>query len=160
MVESLATELVAPMTGTPTRYYGLDGVRATAMLLGVFYHLPISFMNGGFGMGFGGRFGESPKAPIDEWLHSFRMPLFFLISGFFANMMLGKYGLQRYLTRRWWRIGHPGHCAVRICRIPDRHRTCADHARPRLRGRSFWRNGAREKVTVHGTRMGHSALLA
>lgn len=95
------------LSGTPTRYYGLDGVRATAMLLGVFYHLPISFMNGGFGMGFGGMFGESPKAPIDEWLHSFRMPLFFLISGFFANMMLGKYGLQRYLTRRWWRIGAP-----------------------------------------------------
>jgi len=60
----------------------LDWVRVTAMLLGVFYHLPIAFMAGGFGMGFGA--GVSPKTPIDNWLHSFRMPLFFLISGFLA----------------------------------------------------------------------------
>jgi peptidoglycan/LPS O-acetylase OafA/YrhL len=96
-------KMAAPVA--PPRFYGLDGVRATAMLLGVFYHLPISFMAGGFGMGFD--FGGSPKSSIDNWLHSFRMPLFFLISGFFANMMLGKYGLKRYLARRWWRIGAP-----------------------------------------------------
>lgn len=89
----------------PTRFYALDSVRATAMLLGVFYHLPIAFMGMGFGMGFG--FGTSPKTSIDNWLHSFRMPLFFLISGFFANMMLGKYGVKRYMVRRWWRIGAP-----------------------------------------------------
>ncbi len=56
-------------------------------------------------MGFG--FGASPKTSVDNRLHSFRMPLFFLISGFFANMMLGKYGTKRYLARRWWRIGAP-----------------------------------------------------
>ncbi len=94
----------------PTRFYGLDGVRATAMLLGVFYHLPISIMAGGFGMGFD--FSGSPKSSIDNWLHSFRMPLFFLISGFFANMMLGKYGLKRYMVRRWWRIGAPLFIAI------------------------------------------------
>jgi len=89
------------------RFDGLDGVRATAMLLGVFYHLPISMYQGG-GFGFGG-FGaaSSPKQSIDDWLHSFRMPLFFLISGFFANMMLRKYGWKQYLFRRWWRIAAP-----------------------------------------------------
>ncbi len=92
-------------SSAPTRYFALDSVRATAMLLGVFYHLPIAFMGMGFGMGFG--FGASPKTSIDNWLHSFRMPLFFLISGFFANMMLGKYGARHYLLRRWWRIGAP-----------------------------------------------------
>jgi hypothetical protein len=70
------------------------------MLLGVFYHW--QFVGGGFAMGAG-----SPKGSVDHWLHSFRMALFFLISGFFANMMLGKYGLGRYLARRWWRIGAP-----------------------------------------------------
>jgi fucose 4-O-acetylase-like acetyltransferase len=59
-------------------------------------------MNGSF---FGGQ--PSPKAAIDLWLHSFRMPMFFLISGFFASMMLGKYGVRKYLVRRWWRIGIP-----------------------------------------------------
>ena len=83
------------------------------MFLGVFYHL--QFMStAGFGVmgmaGFGG-FGAAapfdPKASVDAWLHSFRMPLFFMISGFFAGMMLLKYALGKYLTRRWWRIGAP-----------------------------------------------------
>jgi surface polysaccharide O-acyltransferase-like enzyme len=91
---------------TPSiRFHALDWARVVAMFLGVFYHLPIAFMAGGFGMDFS--FGGSPKTPIDNWLHSFRMPLFFLISGFFAQMMLGKYGAARYLARRWWRIGAP-----------------------------------------------------
>lgn len=81
------------------RFHGLDAARAAAMLLGVFYHLPITFMAGGFGG------PVSPKSSIDLWLHSFRMPLFFLISGFFACMMLKKYGLAGYYARRGWRIG-------------------------------------------------------
>jgi hypothetical protein len=97
---------VAPSPDAPIRYHALDWVRVTAMLLGVFYHLPIAFMGGGFG------FLMNPKMPIDNWLHSFRMPLFFLISGFFAKMMLEKYGLKRYLTRRWWRIGAPLFIAI------------------------------------------------
>lgn len=84
------------------RFHGLDCARAAAMLFGVFYHLPIAFMGGN---SFGGP--PSPKMAVDNWLHSFRMPLFFLISGFFASMMLAKYGLVRYLRRRWWRIGAP-----------------------------------------------------
>ena len=80
------------------------------MFLGIFYHL--QFMNaGGFGFsgmpGFGGPPPFNPKGAIDGWLHSFRMPLFFLISGFFANMVLAKYGLWKYFARRWWRIGAP-----------------------------------------------------
>jgi fucose 4-O-acetylase-like acetyltransferase len=42
-----------------------------------------------------------------DWLHSFRMPLFFLIAGFFCRMMYWKYGTFRYVTRRWLRLGLP-----------------------------------------------------
>ena len=91
------------MSETPLRaterFNGLDAARAAAMLLGVFYHLPIAFMGGFMGA------PPSPKSAIDGWLHSFRMPLFFLISGFFARMMLSKYGWRKYLLRRWQRIG-------------------------------------------------------
>jgi hypothetical protein len=100
----VVTQAVSPAVSA-SRFHALDGVRSTAMLLGVFYHLPIAMMAGGFGMGFD--MGGSPKTSIDNWLHSFRMPLFFVISGFFANMIMGKYGWKRYLTRRWWRIGAP-----------------------------------------------------
>src|SRR5262249_12003458 len=87
------------------RYHALDCVRAAAMLLGVYYHaILFAAMVGGPpgppGMGGGSRW-------LQEWLHSFRMPLFFLVSGFFCRMMLQKYGVKRYLERRWWRIGVP-----------------------------------------------------
>ena len=94
-------------TASP-RYHALDSLRATAMLLGVVYHSLVFRMflgeasPGHSGMGEGGadRF-------LQGWLHSFRMPLFFLISGFFGRMMLGKYGTSQYLRRRWSRIGIP-----------------------------------------------------
>ena len=89
-----------------TRFYALDCVRAAAILLGVFYH---AIMFGMFSRGgppgpamFGG-----PAMKAQEWMHSFRMPLFFLISGFFGRMMFEKYGARGYLLRRWSRIGLP-----------------------------------------------------
>ena len=92
-----------PSVSTSPRYFALDCVRAAAMLLGVLYHA-IMFV---------GRGEDSLVASrIMEWAHSFRMPLFFLISGFFGHMMLGKYGLRGYLMRRWSRIGPPLFCAL------------------------------------------------
>jgi fucose 4-O-acetylase-like acetyltransferase len=97
---------------TSHRFHALDQARATAMLLGVFYHALL----------FGGMLGGSPPVGLDptggpggfntammfqEWLHSFRMPLFFLISGFFCRMMFQKHGIRIYLYRRWSRIGMP-----------------------------------------------------
>lgn len=72
-------------------------------MLGVLYHALL------FGGGMMGMFGGSPTASsrLMDWIHSFRMPLFFLISGFFCHMMLLKYGVPRYLQRRWWRIALP-----------------------------------------------------
>ncbi len=98
---------------TSERFNALDGARATAMLLGVFYHaLLFGGMVGGVPpMGFGppgGPGGGFNGAMIlQDWLHSFRMPLFFLISGFFCRMMFQKYGIRTYLCRRWSRIGFP-----------------------------------------------------
>ena len=95
------------------RFHALDSARATAMLLGVFYHsiLFAGFAGGGppgggpGGPGGGG--GPDPSRLVGDWLHSFRMPLFFLISGFFCRMMLDKYGMRNYFRRRWARIGVP-----------------------------------------------------
>jgi peptidoglycan/LPS O-acetylase OafA/YrhL len=74
------------------------------MLLGVLYHAVLfgGMPGGGMEPEHGG-----PAAALLSWLHSFRMPLFFIISGFFCAMMLGKHGLREYLKRRWTRIGAP-----------------------------------------------------
>ena len=93
-----------------TRFFALDSLRAAAMLLGVWYHAVLFGGGGMFGGGMPG--GPAPNAweparLIMDWSHSFRMPLFFLISGFFCHMMRNKYGLWGYLARRLWRIGIP-----------------------------------------------------
>lgn len=87
---------------TGPRYYALDSIRAAAMLLGVVYHA-ILFGDGINVLFLGGT--PTPSTRFMDWLHSFRMPLFFLIAGFFSRMMCGKHGFGRYLTRRWWRLG-------------------------------------------------------
>jgi len=75
------------------------------MMLGVLYHA-ILFGGGMMMMGFGA--SPPPFANrLMDWIHSFRMPLFFLISGFFSHMMLTKYGWRRYFLRRYWRIAVP-----------------------------------------------------
>jgi fucose 4-O-acetylase-like acetyltransferase len=89
----------------PPRYYALDSVRATAMLLGIVYHSLLFGMMGGPGPGTSG-LGD-PSRWLQDWLHSFRMPLFFLISGFFGRMMFEKYSRGEYFRRRWSRIGIP-----------------------------------------------------
>ena len=81
------------------RYDALDCVRAAAMLLGVYYHALLfsGMMGGGGPPGPVGMGGSSMR--FQEWLHSFRMPLFFMVSGFFCRMMLQKYGTRRYTLR-------------------------------------------------------------
>lgn len=103
----------APAAGTPSatasgvRYDSLDAARAAAMLLGLVYHA-LSFRMF--------TAGALPIADVDsgltahwlqEWLHSFRMPWFFLIAGFFARLMWLKYSARDFLRRRAVRIGLP-----------------------------------------------------
>lgn len=99
------------------RFHALDSVRATAMLLGVVYHSMMFRMMVGGGspgpMGMGG-----PSRYLQDWLHCFRMPLFFLISGFFGRMVLEKYGTGAYLRKRWVSNRTPiarGHVHRRAC---------------------------------------------
>ncbi|PYM54902.1 MAG: hypothetical protein DMD79_23845 [Candidatus Rokuibacteriota bacterium] len=79
------------------RFHALDSVRAVVLLLGVVLHAIL------FGGGTAGLLGASPatSARVVDWIHSFRMPLFFLISGFFCHMMFVKHGAATYLARRW-----------------------------------------------------------
>ena len=88
------------------RYHAFDRVRALAMLLGVVYHaLLFPMLMGGSDPGATGP-SSAPRL-LGDWLHSFRMPLFFLIAGFFGRMMLTRYGTAGFLGRRWRRIGLP-----------------------------------------------------
>jgi len=105
------------MTATPLptlaessqRYHGMDALRAFAMLLGVVLHVALYFQ-------------ESPpdpiwpirdieRSPLASWLvvtiHIFRMPVFFVMAGFFAAMIRQRRGTGRFIGNRILRIGVP-----------------------------------------------------
>lgn len=109
------------------RYHDLDALRAVAMLLGILLHGAISFMREPFwpiqdsqslfwgmpeGMQeVGASMGmELPKqfSPYKfffmQLVHGFRMPLFFVASGFFAAMLWRQRGMKEMLKHRTKRV--------------------------------------------------------
>jgi glucan biosynthesis protein C len=91
------------------RIYGLDALRAITMYLGVVLHSTIAY-----------KAGYHPRYWIKDpdfnsyvfdhlyfWIHSFRMPLFFLLSGFFAVILSRKIGFKSFLKNRFERIVIP-----------------------------------------------------
>lgn len=93
---------------TLARRHDLDALRGFAMLLGIVLHAGLSFIPG----------VNSVWAVQDSQtmgalglvfasIHGFRMPLFFLISGFFTAMLWRKRGLKALLWHRFRRIFLP-----------------------------------------------------
>ena len=90
------------------RYHGLDFVRAMAMLLGLVLHVCIFFMPVD---NYGWVAGEYSGDPVNRWLlnfiHLFRMELFFFMAGFFAELVIFRKGFGNLLKDRTKRIVLP-----------------------------------------------------
>ncbi|NOU52066.1 acyltransferase family protein [Pseudoalteromonas sp. JBTF-M23] len=89
------------------RVHYLDNLRAYIMWLGVVIHVAMLQM-----------VSDTPQrlreAALSEWadmlvfsIHSFRMPLFFILSGFFVAAILGRKGLVETIRLRLLRIAIP-----------------------------------------------------
>lgn len=87
------------------RIFGLDAARGFMMLLGVFVHSLI------FVLFFG---NSQTKVSLAEFhlifgtfftLHSFRMPAFFFLAGFFASLLIAKRGSTSFAFNRAKRLG-------------------------------------------------------
>ena len=89
------------------RLHALDGLRAFALFLGIYFHASLSFMPG-----------------LDEWVvtdtstsaaiwivsgfsHLFRMSLFFFIAGYFARLVYHRKGFRYFVRDRAKRIALP-----------------------------------------------------
>ncbi|MCP3904314.1 MAG: acyltransferase family protein [Planctomycetes bacterium] len=87
------------------RRHDLDALRAFAMLLGIGLHAALSFMDIPWVV------HDRVRAPefgyVVSAIHGFRMPLFFLLSGFFTAMLWRKRGLGGLLRHRAKRIALP-----------------------------------------------------
>lgn len=89
------------------RYHGLDALRGMMMMLGIVLH--------------GAQFYVAdPPIPVPTdpdnshvftflilFIHSFRMPVFFVLAGFFASLLMEKYGLRGSLVNRGKRVAAP-----------------------------------------------------
>ena len=91
------------------RYYGLDALRGGMMMLGIVLHAAMLYLT-----------SPPPTAPmpvernnayvfdlIFAFIHSFRMPAFFLLSGFFTALLVEKRGLWGTYRNRAARVLGP-----------------------------------------------------
>ena len=91
----------------PRRRHDLDALRGVAMLLGIGLHASLAFFPAGWPV-------NDDTADVDGWfdeffhaVHGFRMPVFFLMSGFFTTMLLRRRGLRSLLRQRVTRVAIP-----------------------------------------------------
>ncbi len=91
------------------RYYGLDALRGGMMLLGIVLHAATFYIA-----------SPPPHLPVVtdpnrslvmdalvHFIHSFRMPCFFVLAGFFTALLVEKRGVAGALRNRAARIGGP-----------------------------------------------------
>ena len=86
---------------TNRRYHGLDILRALALILGLFFHASIPFAENPFPLWI--IYYETKSWVYDTIMvstHSFRMPLFFLLAGFFSALLYRKLSERNYLIAR------------------------------------------------------------
>lgn len=94
----------------PSRLPAIDAVRAAAMLLGVLLHAAAPYMHLPLrGLIMPLQEPASSRLPdtIFWILHAFRVPMFFVVAGFFARDSLARKGPDAFLKSRWKRIALP-----------------------------------------------------
>lgn len=90
------------------RYHYMDNLRAIAMLVGVVFHAMLAYVPNMQEVWFGASLESSPVLGMLAWfLHMFRMPLFFLIAGFFAAYLVNKRGIAGLMKNRALRLALP-----------------------------------------------------
>ena len=87
-----------------TRYHGLDAFRCFAMLMGLVIHAPLVFEIPEI-VGLANAYKYPPLAGIIlSWIHSWRMPAFFILSGIFTQFTIANRGTKYFLFDRFIRI--------------------------------------------------------
>ena len=91
---------------TASRYHALDALRAAMMFLGIYLHAVVAYSP----------IGGWPYKPLQlttalDWSTGltdvFRMPIFYVMAGFFTALLLQRYGFRRSVGNRFWRIVVP-----------------------------------------------------
>jgi glucan biosynthesis protein C len=97
------TDLLKPSN----RLHGLDNLRALMMWLGIVLHVCVIYVAGEPIL----PWRDGSRTPIADllmaFIHAFRMPVFFILAGFFVAMLLQARGPQGLARHRLRRVGLP-----------------------------------------------------
>ncbi len=96
-----------PSTHRPERLYALDNLRATMMWLGIVLHVAVIYMQGHSPL----PWRDDKTTPLADFLlafiHAFRMPVFFILAGFFAALLIEQRGVRAMVRNRLQRLALP-----------------------------------------------------
>ena len=84
------------------RLHSLDFLRAFALLMGVLLHVLMLFLEP-----FDGSEPRLGASIVFIWIHTWRMPLFMLLAGFFTALSLSKRNTGNYAVNRLIKLGVP-----------------------------------------------------
>ena len=100
-----------PVEAASRRFHELDALRAFAMLLGIVLHTALFFVPDLWSKAYSAEGYPAEVSGIYTLMffaiHGFRMPVFFLLSGFFTALLWQRRGLRQLAIQRLKRIGLP-----------------------------------------------------
>ena len=89
------------------RYHGLDALRGMAMLLGIVLHAALPYIPNVEAFWPADESSSHVINTIFQFIHIWRMPLFFILAGFFANLIISKKSWRSWWGNRFLRIALP-----------------------------------------------------
>lgn len=96
-----------PTTDRPERLHALDNLRATMMWLGIVLHVAVIYMQGHSPL----PWRDEKTTPLADFLlafiHAFRMPVFFILAGFFVALLIERRGVRAMVRNRLLRLAMP-----------------------------------------------------
>jgi len=105
------------ITAPTQREYFLDSIRAWLMLLGIPFHISLIYSSHTWHVN-----SIEPSwwlTLFNDFIHSFRMQVFFVISGYFSYMLFLRYPLKRWWKVRVERVGIPLLTAIPLLTLPQ-----------------------------------------
>ncbi|RKQ38929.1 glucans biosynthesis protein MdoC [Enterobacter sp. R1(2018)] len=106
------------MSNTPQqREFFLDSIRAWLMLLGIPFHISLIYSSHSWHVN-----SALPSwwlTLFNDFIHAFRMQVFFVISGYFSYMLFLRYPLKRWWKVRVERVGIPMLTAIPLLTLPQ-----------------------------------------
>lgn len=89
------------------RLHALDNLRAVMMWLGIVLHVALNHLSQKSPMPWRDPAQSTVADLLMIFIHAFRMPVFFILAGFLAAMMVEKYGYKVMLRKRARRLALP-----------------------------------------------------